>query len=47
MRISARAWIVPVAVALAAVPFAEPPAFYESCLYLVFRGSGRARLRVE
>ena len=36
MRISARAWIVLVGVALAAVPFAKPPAFYESFLYLVF-----------
>ena len=36
MRISARAWILLVGVALAAVPFAKPPAFYESFLYLVF-----------
>ncbi len=36
MRISARAWIVLAGIALMAVPFAKPPAFYESFLYLVF-----------
>lgn len=36
MRISAPGWIGIAGLALAAVPFFKPPAFYESFLYLVF-----------
>jgi branched-chain amino acid transport system permease protein len=36
MRIPAPAWIVIAGLALVAVPFFKPPAFYESFLYLVF-----------